>query len=296
MKLSFNQGCTLKNSTLATDLALCEAAGFDYIELRTDKLHEYLVCHTIDDLKRFFDTSHLKPHALNGTYLYDGFLLEGDDPDRQKALLDEILFGCRIGQAVGSSCMIAVPPMVPEPVGTPFPAPFEEHFPRTVSTLQKVCDIVGEYGFAIGIEMVGSPRCSLRTIHDTQRVVTAAGRPNLGYTLDAYNLYLYEKSDDFSQIAALPADRILVAHINGAEKDLPVAELRQANRTFCDRGVMDVDNFLKNLAATGYDGMVSIEFFREDCWARPARWVIEECRHTTAAVMERCGVYHNKGG
>lgn len=45
--MSYNQSCTLENSDQERDLALCEAAGFDFIELRIDKLREYLKTHAI---------------------------------------------------------------------------------------------------------------------------------------------------------------------------------------------------------------------------------------------------------
>ncbi len=47
MKLCLNEATTLENSTLKTDLELCEKHGYDFIEIRTmDKLPEYLTEHS----------------------------------------------------------------------------------------------------------------------------------------------------------------------------------------------------------------------------------------------------------
>ena len=58
MKLCFNQATTLGNSTLEKDLELCEKHGYDLIEIRLDKLREYLETKSIGDLADFFKKSH----------------------------------------------------------------------------------------------------------------------------------------------------------------------------------------------------------------------------------------------
>ncbi len=56
------------------NLALCEKAGFDYIEIRLDLLRGWLKDHTVEQLKEFFETHRLKPHAINAVYLHHGML------------------------------------------------------------------------------------------------------------------------------------------------------------------------------------------------------------------------------
>ena len=80
MKIGLNQGCIVLSSDLETDLLLAESAGFDYLELRTDRIRSYLQKHTLEDLRTFFDSHHLKPHAIGGTYVYREFLSSMDNP------------------------------------------------------------------------------------------------------------------------------------------------------------------------------------------------------------------------
>ena len=54
MKTSYNEACARDCSTLEKDLALCEKAGFDYIEIRLDLLRGWLKEHTVEQLKDFF--------------------------------------------------------------------------------------------------------------------------------------------------------------------------------------------------------------------------------------------------
>ena len=53
MKSAYNESCTLQNAALEQELLLYEQAGFDYIELRIDKLRDYLRTHTRDELQSF---------------------------------------------------------------------------------------------------------------------------------------------------------------------------------------------------------------------------------------------------
>lgn len=287
MKVSYNEACTLHNSDLETDLRLAEEIGFSHIEMRLDKLQEYLRTHTLEDLKAFFQKSRIRPHAINGIYTYTEFLGEEDDPERAQALLADIKFCCEVCVAVGSKDLIMVPPIFQEAEERPYTDPWEKILRDNVRIFKKMADFVAPYGVRIGIEIVGAPRCSIRTIEQCNKVLQLVDKPNVGYTLDAFNLYLYSKNNDFSEIQNADASRIFVVHINGGEEG-ELKDLRQSYRTFCDRGVMNVENYLQNLKSVGYDGPVSIEFFRKDCWERPARDVIQECYRTTKAVMQKC--------
>ena len=111
MFISYNEACAKSCSTLEKDLELCEAAGFDYIEIRLDMLTDYLKRQTLADLAEFFKHSRLKPHAINAVYLYPEFLSERDDPQRQSALLEEFQLACETGWAIGSHEIIIVPPL-----------------------------------------------------------------------------------------------------------------------------------------------------------------------------------------
>ena len=50
---------------------------------------------------------------------------------------------------------------------------------------------------------------------------------------------------------------------------------------------MDTDSFLQTLKCCGYDGMVSVETFRPEYWAKTPEWVIENAYRTTYAALEK---------
>ena len=101
MKTSYNADCARDCSTLEKDLALCEKAGFDYIEIRLDLLRGWLKEHTVEQLKEFFETHRLKPHAINAVYLHQG-MLPDETPDWDDPAMQDFKLACEVGSAIGS--------------------------------------------------------------------------------------------------------------------------------------------------------------------------------------------------
>ncbi|HLA96118.1 MAG TPA: hypothetical protein VK612_10375, partial [Pyrinomonadaceae bacterium] len=50
MKIALN-GATTMSADLETDIRAAAAAGYDLVELRSNKLYDYLGSHSVDDLK-----------------------------------------------------------------------------------------------------------------------------------------------------------------------------------------------------------------------------------------------------
>ena len=101
MNTSYNEACARDCSTLEKDLALCEKAGFDYIEIRLDLLRGWLKEHTVEQLKEFFETHRLKPHAINAVYLHQG-MLPDETPDWDDLAMQDFKLACEVGSAIGS--------------------------------------------------------------------------------------------------------------------------------------------------------------------------------------------------
>ncbi|WP_367568092.1 sugar phosphate isomerase/epimerase family protein [Lacrimispora sp.] len=279
MKLSYNEATAKGCSDLLTDLELCEKAGFDYIEIRLDMLEEYLREHTVGELAKFFKTSRLKPHAMNALYLYPEFLSDSDDAEKQRELMNEFLFGCEVSKAIGSHYFIIVPPLQRDPLGGPFIGDKEKTFADCVRILSKLSDIAEYYDINLCFELVGFNRSSVRSISEADRIIRAVNRKNVGFVFDSYNIYLNGRLNDFSQLQAVEPDKIFAVHlISGLE--VPDEEMGQDKRCFCDRGVVDIDNFLGNLKKTGYQGMVSVETFNPDYWKQAPQQVIHEAFQT----------------
>lgn len=286
MYISYNEACGLGCSTLEKDLELCEKEGFDYIEIRFDMLMRYLKTHTVEQLAEYFSEHHLKPHAFNAFYLYPEFLGEGDDPKRQTLLLGQFLYACQIGKKIGAHYMIVVPPFLDEPNYVPFPGTEEEKNLNCIRMLRELGPIAERYDMKLCFELVGFPRSSVRNIENAKKIVEAVDLDHVGYVLDAYNIYLYNGQNDFEAMKSVDRDKIFAVHLNSAD-DVPERERTQEKRCFAGQGVVDTDQFLSTLKEIGYEGMVSIETFRPQHWAKTPEWVVENAYLTTYEAMKK---------
>lgn len=288
MKLSYNEACGMGCSTLEQDLALCEEAGFDYIEIRLDMLRDYLQRHTVEELAAFFRASRLRPHAFNALYLYPEFLGSGDDPARREALMEEFLLGCRVGQAIGSHHFIVVPPLQRDPAGGPYPGRWEDTFRECVRILRELSALAQPYGMRLCFELVGFERSSVRGIREADAIVRAVDAPNVGFVFDSYNIYLNGGCNDFSALRTVQPEKIFAVHLMSGD-DVPPAGRGQDKRCFCGQGVVDTAAFLRTLREVGYTGMVSVETFRPGYWRQSPRWVVENAYRTTRAALAEAG-------
>lgn len=293
MKISYNEACGRDCSSLETDLRLCEAAGFDYIEIRLDLLSRYLWTHTLGELKAWFSAHHLKPHALNAVYLRDGFLSEAVPPQENETLLEQFAFAAYAAEELGAGAIILVPPFSPD--GGPYRRPQAEAEADCVRMLKQLGVLAAERNVKLCFEIVGLQKSAVRTMASARRIVEAVDLSNVGYVVDSYNLYLFGRINEFSQIADLGREKIFAAHINNAD-DVPECEMGQHCRRFPDSGVVDLKNYLGVLRDMGYDGMLSVETFRPEYWQQTPEQVVGEAYRTTREIMRICGCWEGEEG
>lgn len=290
MKLCYNEATARDCSSLSQDLVLCEQAGFDYIEIRIDMLNQYLKEHTTSELAEFFRNNTIKPHAFNALYIYDEMYAGNDIPEKRRALEEQFLTACRVGREIGDRYIIVVPPLA----DTEYTNSFEEAKENCTRILEVLACLAEEYEMKLCFELVGLKRSSVRTIRQAKEIVEAVNRPNVGYVFDAYNVYSYRRSNDFSEIKTVEKEKIFAVHINNAD-DCPPDQMAQDKRRFCDQGVIRLDNFLSVFKEIGYEGIVSIETFRPEYWGMRPEQVIAEACETTRAVLKKNGCYNGRG-
>ena len=75
-------------------------------------------------------------------------------------------------------------------------------------------------------------------------------------------------------------EKLLLVHINDAE-DLPIEQLRDANRLHVGRGVLPLLGTLETLNGIGYNGFLSIEIFRAEYWRQPLEQVVREAKSSS---------------
>lgn len=260
MKIGFNEATTLKNSNLKQDLEYCEKLGYDLIEIRIDKLKEYLLENTLDDLKHFFAASRLKPFAFNALE----FISFRDD-EGFRNIQEDLKLCCEVGSAIDCRKVIAVPTL---DVGDYTKEQIKE---ETVRALRVLAEQAAPYRVDLALEFIGYPNCSVNTFGQAYDIVQAADRDNVGLVLDCFHFHaMNSRIEDLRQA---DARKIFVFHIDDCE-DLPAGALRDHHRVWPGLGAVKLDEILAALKEIGYSEMVSVELFRPEYWEADAETTI----------------------
>lgn len=282
MELAYNEATTMEcpDSCLENDVVNCGKVGFRLMELRYDKLDPFLKKHSIAELTELFDVNRIKPLTYNAVYIYQELFSEKDCPEKRGEVMHRMELAARLAPITGARDIIVVAPLHRDETAGAYEAEWDDVKKDCIRILNTLADFAEKYGLRLGFEPVGNCRCAVRTLDKAAEIVEAVGRPSVGYVLDAYNLFQYDKTNDFSAITKLKKEKIIAVHINNAD-DTPIDKTSQKDRRFCDSGVIDLNAYLSAICATGYDGMVSIETVRPEYYKLNSAAVIENAYRTT---------------
>ncbi len=256
MKLGFNEATCMKKSSLEMDLELCERYGYDYIEIRLDMLQEYLKNNTIEDLKKFFKHSHLKPYALNS--IED---INFCSADSWNELVKLFKFACEVASEINNPYIVVVPTRGDDMRNKSE----EEVFRDSVEVLNKLSDIAEPYGVKLAFEPIGSIKWCVRSIRQAWEIIKEVDRENVGIALDAFNIFIYDMLSDIHDLDLIPGEKIFVYHINDCE-DRKLEDIREEHRLMPGDGIIPLDEISSKLKSKGYEGIASIELFRPEYW------------------------------
>jgi len=272
MKLCFNQATTMKHSTLEKDLESCEKHGYHLIEIRLDKLRDYLTRHTLKDLKEYFSTHKIKPFAFNALE----FISFRDEKGNQE-IWDTLTFLCECGAVIDCRKIVVVPTF---DVGDDKTVPMIRE--ETVRQLRRLADKAKEYEVKLAFEFVGYPNCSVNTFNQAYDIVEATGRDNVGIVLDCF--HFYSMGSRIEDISKAKGENIFIFHIDDSE-DLPTGAARDDKRLWPGDGIVPLDGILDGLKKIGYQDMVSVELFRPEYYELPIDDCIRIAKEKTVAVV-----------
>jgi 2-keto-myo-inositol isomerase len=200
-----------------------------------------------------------------------------------KSTLEDLLLACEVGQKIGDHYIVVCPNRIRKPKSYSDRDVFED----TKKSLIRLSDFGRKYGMKIAFEPVGN-HC-VNTVRQAWDIVRAIGRPDVGITFDAFNLFLNNKLNHFEDMKIVDLDKVFVVHIDDSE-DLPLEVLDHCHRMFPGDGVIDLKNYITTLKEMHYEGMVSVETFRPEYWAKDPEWVIRKGYESTKRIMESAGV------
>ncbi|WP_126427133.1 sugar phosphate isomerase/epimerase family protein [Brevibacillus marinus] len=273
MKIAFNQATTLKQSTLALDLVYCEKYGYDYIEIRLDKLRQYLSFHAVEDLRAFFAAHLIKPYAFNALE----FVTFRDQADYRQ-ICEDLHFLCEVGGSIHCNTLIVVPTF---DVGERTRGEIKR---ETVRVLRDLAERAAPYGMRLALEFCGYPTCSVNTFAQAYEIVSEVDREDVGIVLDCF--HFHAMNSHLEDLRRADPRKIFGFHLDDCE-DLPVGALRDHHRVWPGEGAINLELILSALLEIGYREMVSIELFRPEYWEWDAERAIRVGKETTERIISR---------
>ncbi|MBC6316724.1 2-keto-myo-inositol isomerase [Listeria grandensis] len=274
MKLCFNEATTLENSNLEKDLEICEAHGYDYIEIRTtDKLPEYLETHTLDDLADYFRAHHIKPLALNALEFFNNRDKEGHD-----AIIQEFQEMMTVCDKIGAKYVVAVPLVTTDKILK------KDIKANSIAVLEELSDIAKPHGVKIAVEFIGHPECTVNTFRDAYDIVQTVDRDNVGLVFDSF--HFHAMGSNIEDLKNADGSKIFLFHIDDTE-DFQIGLLTDDDRVWPGHGTIDLDAHIATLKKIGYRDVVSVELFRPEYYKLTPEETIQKAKETTVSVISK---------
>jgi len=263
MKLGFNGATTMKASLLEDAIASSKA-GFDYLELRDNKLEDLLKTMNLEEINHSFQELHIQPIAMNSlerATLQDATGFEG--------IIKRADVLCQYSSALHCPILIAVPSFLENSRPTK-----KEIKENAQMVLKKLEELSSPYGVKIAFEFLGFANASVNTLSFCNEIVEELNNDRIGMIIDTFHFYLSD--EPLSVIEKVNPEKIFLVHITDAE-DLPKSQLKDANRDLPGNGVIPLKDITQKLKDIGYKGAYSIELFNPTYWDWEPEQVVRLC-------------------
>jgi 2-keto-myo-inositol isomerase len=272
VKLAINTSCMLP-STVEAELPGIAAAGFEWVELRTPELREYLRGNSVASLKALLDDAGVRVGSINALEFVS---FRGDGYADVQAECREL---CGWAAELGCEYVIAVPSPTPSKDTS-----WEEIRSESVRALSDLGTIADGYGVRLGFEPLGFGWCTVRTVAGALEILEASGPHPVGLVLDLFHFAL--GGSRMSELDLIDPARLAIVHVDDVVQGTNEATT-DADRLFPGDGDLPIDEICRPLVARGFSGLFSLELFRPEYWQWDPARVAERGYATLAATAAR---------
>jgi sugar phosphate isomerase/epimerase len=163
-----------------------------------------------------------------------------------------------------------------------------QNFRQHACRLRECAKVLSDHGQRFGLEYVATRSLwrsernpFLHTMSEMKELEVAIGTDNMGIQLDSW--HWYNAGENAADIETLRSRDVITVDLNDAPH-LPLDELQDDHRELpAATGVIPVREFLRALAAIGYDGPIQAEPFNARLRAMP----IDQAVEATAGAMRK---------
>lgn len=233
------------SGTLSEKLAAVAASGFDGVEIFEN---DFL---TFDGSPAEVGRM-VRDHGLEVTLFQPFRDFEGlPEPHRSRAF-DRAERKFDVMQELGTELMLVCSSVSPLALGG---------IDRAADDLRELGERAARRGLRVGYEALAWGR-HVNDHRDAWEIVRRADHPNIGLILDSF--HTLSRNIDLRSIRSIPGDRIFIVQLADAPRiEMDLLYLSRHFRNMPGEGDLPVVDFMQAVAATGYDGALSLEIFND---------------------------------
>lgn len=257
------------SGTLSEKLAAVAASGFDGVEIFEN---DFL---TFDGSPAEVGRM-VRDHGLEVTLFQPFRDFEGlPEPHRSRAF-DRAERKFDVMQELGTELMLVCSSVSPLALGG---------IDRAADDLRELGERAAKRGLRVGYEALAWGR-HVNDHRDAWEIVRRADHPNIGLILDSF--HTLSRNIDLRSIRSIPGDRIFIVQLADAPRiEMDLLYLSRHFRNMPGEGDLPVVDFMQAVAATGYDGALSLEIFNDQFRGGSPRAIAEDGHRSLVYLMDR---------
>ncbi|MBD1547768.1 bifunctional sugar phosphate isomerase/epimerase/4-hydroxyphenylpyruvate dioxygenase family protein [Roseibium aggregatum] len=156
---------------------------------------------------------------------------------------------------------------------------------RAADDFRELGERAAKHGIKVGYEALAWGR-HVSDHRDAWEIVRRADHPNVGLILDSF--HTLARKIDPETIRSIPGDRIFFVQLADAPKiDMDLLYWSRHFRNMPGEGDLDVTGFMRAVAATGYDGVISLEIFNDQFRGGSAKPISVDGHRSLVYLMDQ---------
>ncbi len=156
---------------------------------------------------------------------------------------------------------------------------------RAAADLSELGDVAASFDIRVGYEALAFGR-HVWDYRDAWEIVRRADHPRIGLILDSWHVLARKLPVD--PIRAIPADRLTFVQLADAPAmEMDLLQWSRHFRNFPGQGDLPIDDFMRALIATGYDGWLSHEIFNDRFRMASPRRIAEDGERSLIWLNDR---------
>ncbi|WP_417686721.1 bifunctional sugar phosphate isomerase/epimerase/4-hydroxyphenylpyruvate dioxygenase family protein [Roseibium sp.] len=156
---------------------------------------------------------------------------------------------------------------------------------RAADDLAELGDLAKTYGIRLGYEALAWGRY-INDHRDAWEIVRRADHSQVGLILDTF--HTLSRKIDPESIRSIPGDKIFFVQLADAPLiDMDLLYWSRHFRNMPGEGDLDVTGFMRAIAATGYDGVISLEIFNDQFRSGSARSIAQDGHRSLVHLMDQ---------